>query len=77
MIVIALDDLLESLDPPFVINVILPVLLSLIAYMREVPNVPPLDMIPLDAPDKDAGFIQASIVKLPVIFTVDELGTET
>lgn len=71
-----LDILLISLCAPLVLRVILPAVVSLTAYFRDVPNEPPLDNMPFDAPDKLKGFTHASIVKLPVISREPEFGIE-
>jgi len=57
-------------------SIILP-LNNLNPYLSEVPNVPPLEIIPFETPNTLVGLIQASIVKLPVISSEAEFGTET
>ena len=68
--------MLIILSAPFVLIVILPAGVNLIPYLSEVPNKPPFDTIPFDAPNKLEGFIHASIEKLPVKSIVAEFGTE-
>lgn len=76
-IVTAEDDLEINLCAPFVITEKRPEVFRRIAYFSEVPSEDPFAMIPFDAPESDAGFTHASIVKLPVRSIEEEFWTRT